>query len=110
MVIHKQVDGLDTRFFTMERPLVNNPLSKWLVLIRRGSYQAAAEDRRWEYGPVYDLWTYIDPGRDYIVDGSNNEGIKDQENLDDHKQEVLSDQHRNPRRLRKGDKRALRQI
>ena len=47
MVIHKHVDGSDTKFSTMAVPLVNNPLLKWLGLIITGAYQAAAEDSRW---------------------------------------------------------------
>ena len=52
-------------------------------MTRRGSYQAAAEDNRWAYEPVSDLWTDIDPDSDYIVDGSSDEGSKDQYKLDD---------------------------
>ena len=39
MVIHKHVDRVDTRFSTMSGPLVNNPLGKWLGVIRIGTYQ-----------------------------------------------------------------------
>ena len=49
MVLCKHVDGADTIFTTMSEPLVKNPLGKWLGVIRRGSYQAASEDSRWEY-------------------------------------------------------------
>ena len=37
MVIHKHMDGVDTRFSTMAGPLANNNLGKWLGLIRRGT-------------------------------------------------------------------------
>ena len=37
MVIHKHVDGADTRFATMEGPLIENTLEKWLILIRIGT-------------------------------------------------------------------------
>ena len=47
MVIQKHVDGVDTRFYTMTGPFVKKPLEKWLGVIIRGTYQAAAEDSRW---------------------------------------------------------------
>ena len=59
MVIHKHVDGADTRFATMPRPLVNNPLGKWLALIIIGTYQEASEDSRWAFKLLSDLWSYI---------------------------------------------------
>ena len=71
MVLHKHVDGADTRFATMEGPLVNNPLGKWIGVIRRGSYQAASEDSRWEYEPLSGLWPDIEPGSDFSNDGSS---------------------------------------
>ena len=37
MVIHKHVDGADTRFSTMEGTLIENNLEKWLILIRIGT-------------------------------------------------------------------------
>ena len=55
MVLHNHVDGADTRSFTMVGPLMNNPLEKWRGVIRRGTYQSAAEDSRWAYEPVSDL-------------------------------------------------------
>ena len=68
MVIHKHVDRLDTIFSAISVPLVNNPLGKWFGLIRRGTYQAAAEDSRWSYQPVSDLWSDIKPGSDASAD------------------------------------------
>ena len=61
MVLHKHVDGSDTTFLTMSGPLVNNPMEKWLGVIRKGSYQAAAKDRRWAYDKVSELYPDIDP-------------------------------------------------
>ena len=55
MVLHKYVDGADTIFITMEGPLVNNPLGEWIGVVRIVTYQAASEDIRWAYEPVYDL-------------------------------------------------------
>ena len=78
MVLQKHVDGADTRFSTMEGPLANNHLEKWLVVISRGTYQAASEYIRWAYEPVYDLWTDIEPDSDSREDGSSDEGSKDQ--------------------------------
>ena len=75
MVLQKHVYGVDTIFATMELPLVNNPLGKWLGVIRRGTYQSDSEDRRWAYEPVSDLWTDIDLDRDSSDDLSSNEVI-----------------------------------
>ena len=49
MVLHQHVDWLDTKFYTMSGPLVNNHLGKYLGLIGRYSYQTAAEDIRLAY-------------------------------------------------------------
>ena len=66
MVIHKYMDGVDTRFSTMAGPLANNNLGKWLGLIRRGTYQAASEYIRWAYEPLTYLWPDIEPNSDSI--------------------------------------------
>ena len=87
MVLHKHVDGEDTRFFTMAGKLANNPLLKWLGVIRRGTQQAASEDIRWAYELVSNLWPDIEPDSDSRDDGSSDEGRKDQENPDDQEQE-----------------------
>ena len=76
MVIHKHVDGADTRFSTIARPLKKHYLEKWLGVIRRGTHQAAFEDSRWEYEPVSDLWPDIERVSDSIDDGSSDEVIK----------------------------------
>ena len=73
MLLHKHVDGANTKFSTMSGPSVNNPLSKNLGLIRRGYYQAAAEDNRWAYEPVSNLWPDIEPDSDSSADGSIDE-------------------------------------
>ena len=54
IVLHKHVDGGGTRFTTIVGPLAENLLEKLLGVIIRGTYQAAYEDSRWEYEPVYD--------------------------------------------------------
>ena len=46
MVLQKHEDEADIIFSTMSGTLVNNTLGKCLLLIRRGSYHASAEDRR----------------------------------------------------------------
>ena len=45
------------------------------------------EDSRWAYKPVPDLWKDIEPDCDSRNDGSSDEGIKDQENLNGQEQE-----------------------
>ena len=80
MVIHKHVDETDTIFSTMVGPLTKNILGNFLGVIRRGTYQAASEDSRWKYEPVYDLWTDIEPNSDSSDDGSSDEVRKYQEN------------------------------
>ena len=57
----------------------------------------------WEYELVSDLWPDIYPCGDYSVDLSSDKGSKDQENLDDQEQEVVSPSRRNSRRIRGGD-------
>ena len=47
MVISKHIYGEDTIFYTMEKLLENNPLEKWIGLIRRETSKTAAEDSRW---------------------------------------------------------------
>ena len=87
MVLQKHVDGADTRFSTKAGPLTNNPLVKWLGLIRRCSYQEASEDSRWAYEPLSDLWTEIEPDSDSNDDGSSDEGRKYHDKLDHKEQE-----------------------
>ena len=65
----------DTRFSTMAGLLEKNLLEKWLGVIRRGTYQSAFEDSRWEYEPVSDLRPEIDTDSNPSDDGSNDEGI-----------------------------------
>ena len=73
MVIHKHVDGKDTRLSTMTVPLVNNTLEKCFGVIRRGTYQEASEDRRWIYKPVSDLCPDVEPDSDSSIDVSSDE-------------------------------------
>jgi hypothetical protein len=42
LVVHKGPDGADTRMASMRRPLVNNPVQKWLGAIYSGAYRPAA--------------------------------------------------------------------
>ena len=76
MVLHKNLDGADTRFSIMAGPLEKNLLVKWLGVIRRGIYQAASKDIRCAYEPVSDLWPDIKPDNDSSNYGSSDEGIK----------------------------------
>ena len=82
MVIHNHVDGTETIFDTIEGPLTNNHLEKWLWEIRRGTYKAASEDSRWSYELVFDMWLDIEPdiySSDY---GLTYEGSKYQDKTD----------------------------
>ena len=79
-------------------------------MIKRGSYQEASEDSRWEYEPVFGLWPDIYHDSESSVDGSSDEGIKYQDNLADQEQEVVSAPFSNTRRIRKGYQRALRKL
>ena len=83
MVLQKHVDGADTRFSTMAGPFANNPLGGFLGVIRRGTYQTASEDSRWENEPLSDLWLDIEPDSDSKNYGSSDEGSKYKENLED---------------------------
>ena len=73
----------------MQVPLAKNTLEKWLGLIRRGTYEAAAEDIRWAYEPVSDLWSAIEPDSDSSNCGSSDEGGKYQGNPDYQEQEEV---------------------
>ena len=100
MVLHKHVDWEDTIISTMEGPLANNPLGKWLGMIRRGIYQASSEDSRWSYEPASDFWTNIEPDSDSSYGGSSDEVIKYQDNLEDkEKEDAVFLLRRNTRRL-----------
>ena len=77
MLLHKHVDGADTIFSTMSVLLVKKPLLKWLGVIRRGSYQASAEDSRCSYELESELCPGIYHDSDYSVGKSSNEGSKD---------------------------------
>ena len=70
----------------MAGPLVNNPLGKWIGVVRGGAYEAASENIMWEYELVNDLWSDIEPDSYYSDDGSSDEGSKDQDNPYDHEQ------------------------
>ena len=74
LVLHKHVDRADTKIFTMAGPLVNNNLDKCLRVIRIGKCLSSAEDIRWVYKPVSDLWTEKEPDNDSSVDVSSDEG------------------------------------
>ena len=111
MVLHKHVDGEDTRFTTISRPLVSNTPVKWIGVIRGGTYQASSENIRWVYEPVSNLWPDIEPDSYSIDYGSSDEGRKYQENLEYKEQgEVVSVPCRKPIKLIQGDQRELRLI
>ena len=58
-----------------------------------------------------DLWPDIEPDSESSVDRSSDKGRKYQEDLDDQeKEEVVSSTLRNPRSIRKGDQRELRNL
>ena len=73
MVLHKHVDWEDTIFSTMSLKLLNNLLVNFIGVIRRGSYQSSAEDRRCSYESVSGLWPDIYPDSDSSAYGSSDE-------------------------------------
>ena len=80
MVLHKHVDGEDTRFSTMAGSFSKNPLGKWFGVIRLGTYKTAYEYIRWEYETVSDLCPDIESDSESSNNDSSDKGIKDQEN------------------------------
>ena len=105
MVLHKNVDGVDTIFVTMSVLLMINHIVKWFVLIIIGSYQASSEYIRWAYEPALYLWPDVETDSDSSYYGSSDEGIKYQDNTDGREQEeVVSVMRMNSRRLIWGDK------
>ena len=57
-----------------------------------------------------DLWPDIEPDSDSSDYGSRYEGIKNQDDLDDQEQEVVSYKHRNTRSIIRGGQRSLRNL
>ena len=57
LVIHKRLDGADTRMASMRHPLVNNPVQKWLGAINSGAYKPAAITEAHAFVKVEDMWS-----------------------------------------------------
>jgi hypothetical protein len=60
LVYSKMADGADTRFATMNGPLSNSPLAKWLKVMQYGSYRKAPGDVNWAYDRIADLWPGVE--------------------------------------------------
>jgi hypothetical protein len=57
LVVHKQPDGADTRMASMQHPLVNNPVQKWLGAIDSGAYQPSAPTINHAFVKIEDMWS-----------------------------------------------------
>ena len=94
---------ISQRLANIPGTLMNNPLIKLLRVIRGCTYQSSAGDIMWAYEPVSDVWLYEYPGSESSVRKSGEEGITDQDNIEDQVyNELLPATQRKPRRIIKG--------
>ena len=84
MVLYRHIYGVYIRYDTIPGPLVNNSLGKWIGVITRRIYQVAAEDSRWAYELVSDLWPDFKSGSNSKDGESSDEESKYQDNHDDY--------------------------
>ena len=55
IIMHPRVDGADTRFANMDKPLRASPLEKWLGILRHGEYKKAPNKEEWAYVCINEL-------------------------------------------------------
>jgi hypothetical protein len=77
LILHRRVDGADTRFSQLHGEFADTPLSKWLGVLRPGAYQQAPSDSTWAYESLASMWT-----EDDALDDSDDDSSSD--NDDDH--------------------------
>jgi hypothetical protein len=89
LILHRKVDGADTRFSQLHGDFADTPLYKWLGVLRHGAYQQAPVDSAWAFETLANMWTDAideDDGdsssddEDYNVDAGESD---DDENLDE---------------------------
>jgi hypothetical protein len=59
-IIHRKVDGADTRFSQLHEEFAKTPLNKWLGVLRHGAYQQAPSDSTWAFESLANMWTVAD--------------------------------------------------
>jgi hypothetical protein len=57
LILHRKVDGADTRFSQLHGQFAETPLYKWLGVLRHGAYQQAPADSTWAFEPLANMWT-----------------------------------------------------
>jgi hypothetical protein len=57
LILHKKIDGADTRFAQMDGELSNAPLQPWLGVLKHGAYNKAAADANWAFEPLESIWS-----------------------------------------------------
>ncbi len=77
VVFPKLVDGADTRFASMNGPLVSNPLERWIRVTERGKYVKADQDENYAFEKVASIWD------DEVEEPSSDEDSENEEDQDD---------------------------
>jgi hypothetical protein len=72
LIIHRKVDGADTRFSQLHGEFADTPLYKWLGVIRHGAYQQAPSDSTWPFESLASMWTDAN-----AIDESDNDSSGD---------------------------------
>jgi hypothetical protein len=57
LILHKKIDGADTRFARMDGELSNAPLQPWLGVLKHGAYNKAAANANWAFEPLESIWS-----------------------------------------------------
>jgi hypothetical protein len=75
LIIHRKVDGADTRLSQLHGEFADTPLYRWLGVIRHGAYQQAPSDSTWPFESLASMWTDAD-----AIDESDNDSSGDDQN------------------------------
>jgi hypothetical protein len=74
LILHRKVDGADTRFSQLHGEFADTPLYKWLGVLRHGAYQQAPSDSTWAFERLASMWTEAE-----VIDDSDNDLSSDDE-------------------------------
>jgi hypothetical protein len=74
LILHRKVDGADTRFSQLHGEFADTPLYKWLGVLRHGAYQQAPADSTWAFESLASMWTEAE-----ALDESDNDSPSDDE-------------------------------
>jgi hypothetical protein len=74
LILHRKVDGADTRFSQLHGEFADTPLYKWLGVLRHGAYQQAPSDSSWAFESLASMWTDADDIDERDNDSSSEDG------------------------------------